>query len=73
MTYEEIYNNTKLSEHEAILEIKDRLEIFEPKSKDDLESDFYGNWSIDHILEELNDFNVLIGELHVILNSIKKE
>lgn len=66
-------SNTKLSEHEAILEIKDRLEIFEPKSKDDLESDFYGNWSIDHILEELNDFNVLIGELHVILNSIKEQ
>lgn len=64
-------SNTKLSEHEAILEIKDRLEIFKPKSKDDLETDFYGNWSIDYILGELNDFNVLIGELHVILNSIK--
>ena len=64
-------SNIKLSEHEAILEIKDRLEIFKPKSKDDLETDFYGNWTIDHILGELEDFNVLIEELHVILNSIK--
>lgn len=63
-------SNTKLSEHDAILEIKDCLEIFKPKSKDELESDFYDNWSIDQIFEELNDFNTLIGELHVILNSI---
>ncbi len=64
-------SNTKLSEHEAILEIKDRLEIFQPKSKDELDEYFWGNWSIDQIHEELIDFNGLIGELHQILNSIK--
>lgn len=61
------------TEHQAILEIKDIMQVFEPADNEDVETQFYGNMTIDEILETLKEFNVLVGEIKQILREVKDE
>lgn len=60
-----------MTEHEAIIEIKDRMQIFEPVDNEELESQIYGNMTIDEIVDALKDFNGLVGEIKQILRGIR--
>lgn len=60
-----------MTEHEAIIEIKDRMQIFEPVDNEELESQIYGNMTIDEIVEALKDFNCLVGEIKQILRKTR--
>ena len=61
----------KMTEHEAIEEIKDRLGIFEPEDNEELEQKFYNSLTLDEILDELRDYNCLIGEIKQIFREIE--
>jgi len=60
-----------MTEHEAISEIKDILQIYEAADNDDLEQMFYNQLTIDDILDNLKLYNSLIGELKQILRRIE--
>lgn len=60
-----------MTEHEAIIEIKDIMQIYEPVDNEELESQIYSNMTIDEIVETLKDCNDLVGEIKQILRKVE--
>lgn len=68
-----IYRGENMTEHEAILAIKDLLQIYEVADNDDLENMFYNQLTLEDILDNLKEYNSLIGELKQILRRLKDD
>lgn len=62
-----------MTEHEAILEIKDILQVYKPADNDEIENMFYGYLTVNDILDNLKEYNGLIGELKQIMRRIESD
>lgn len=62
-----------MTEHEAILQLKDVTQIFQAEDRGDVDQWFYNQWTLDEIREKLQDFNCLIGEIKQILREVENE
>ena len=62
-----------MTEHEAILEIKDVTQIFQAEDRGDVDQWFYNQCTLDEIRENLQDFNCLIGEIKQILREVEDD
>ena len=62
-----------MTEHKAILAIKDLLQIYEAADNDDLENMFYNQLTLEDILDNLKLYNSLIGELKQILRKVQDD
>lgn len=60
-----------MTEHEAISEIKDILQVYKPADNDELENMFYSYLTVNDILDNLKEYNGLIGELKQILRRVE--
>lgn len=61
-----------MTEHEAIQKIKDITQIFQAEDREDVDTMFYGQMTLDEIREALQDFNSLIGEIKQILREVEQ-
>lgn len=61
----------KITEHEAILQLKDIMQVFEPVDREDLDQQFYNQFTLDEILDNLQEINGLIGEIKQILRKVE--
>lgn len=57
----------RISEHEAILKLKDLTQLFHAMDREELEQKFYNQCTLDEILEDIQEFNCVIGEIKQIL------
>lgn len=60
-----------MTEHKAILEIKDRLQMWEAEDRDEVDQMFYNQLTLEDIRDNLQGFNSLIGELKQILREVE--
>lgn len=60
-----------MTEHEAILEIKDRLQMWEAEDRDEVDQVFYNQLTLEDIRDNIQGFNSLIGELKQILREVE--
>lgn len=59
-----------ITEHEAILKLKDMTQVYQAEDREEVENMFYNNMTLDEILENLQDFNCVIGEIKQILREV---
>ena len=59
-----------ITEHEAILKLKDITQIYQAESREDLENKFYNQLTLDEIFDNIQEFNVLLGEIKQILREV---
>lgn len=52
-----------ITEHEAILQLKDITQVFKPENREDLQQKFYNECTLDEIHEAVQEFNCVIGEI----------
>ena len=62
-----------MTEHEAILKLKDIMQEFQSEDRKDVDAMFYSQMTLDEIHEALQDFNRLIGEIKQILREVEIE
>lgn len=60
-----------MTEHEAILQLKDITQVFHAEDREEIEQMFYNQLTLDDILENLQDFNCVIGEIKQILREVE--
>ena len=60
-----------MTEHEAILQLKDITQLFQAEDREELDQIFYNQWTLDEIRETLQEFNCLIGEIKQILREVE--
>lgn len=60
-----------MTEHEAILQLKDITQVFQAEDREELEQKIYNQLTIDDICETLKEFNCLIGEIKQILREVE--
>ena len=60
-----------MTEHEAILQLKDITQLFQAEDREELEQKFYNYATLDNIFETIKEFNCLIGEIKQILREVE--
>lgn len=60
-----------MTEHEAILNLKDITQVFQPEDREEIDQMFYNELTLDEIRENLQDFNCVIGEIKQILREVE--
>lgn len=60
-----------MTEHEAILALKDLTQVFKAEDREEVDEKFYNYLTIDQILDNIQDFNCVIGEIKQILRSVE--
>lgn len=59
-----------MTEHEAILKLKDIMQVFQPEDREEVDQMFYNQLTLDEIRDNLQEFNSLIGEIKQILREV---
>ena len=59
-----------LTEHEAILQLKDITQVFQAEDREVVDQMFYNQLTLDEIRDNLQEFNCLIGEIKQILREV---
>ena len=62
----------RITEHEAILKLKDITQMFQAEDREEVDQMFYGQLTLDEIRENLQDYNCVIGEIKQILREVEK-
>lgn len=62
-----------MTEHEAILQLKDITQLYQAEDREDIDQWFYNQWTLDAIRENLQNFNCLIGEIKQILREVEND
>lgn len=62
-----------ISEHEAILKLKDITQVFQAEDREEIEQIFYNQLTLDEIYDCIQEFNCLIGEIKQILREVEGE
>lgn len=60
-----------ITEHEAILQLKDITQVFQPEDREEVDQAFYNRLTLDEIRDNLQEFNCLIGEIKQILREVE--
>ena len=60
-----------MTEHEAILQLKDIMQVFQPEDREEVDQMFYNHLTLDEIRDNLQEFNCLIGEIKQILREVE--
>ena len=60
-----------LTEHEAILQLKDITQVFKAEDREEVDQMFYNQLTLDEIRDNLQEFNCLIGEIKQILREVE--
>lgn len=60
-----------MTEHEAILNLKDITQVFQAEDREEVDNMFYNQLTLDDIRENLQDFNCVIGEIKQILREVE--
>ena len=63
----------KITEHEAILKLKDITQVFQAEDRDEVDNLFYNQLTLDEIRDNLQEFNCVIGEIKQILREVEDE
>jgi hypothetical protein len=61
----------RITEHEAILQLKDITQVFQAEDREEVDQKFYNHLTLDEIRENLQEFNCLIGEIKQILREVE--
>ena len=56
-----------MTEHEAILQLKDITQVFQAEDREEVDQMFYNQLTLEDIRENLQEFNCVIGEIKQIL------
>lgn len=59
-----------LTEHEAILQLKDLTQVFQAEDREEVDQMFYNQLTLDEIRDNLQEFNCVIGEIKQILREV---
>ena len=59
-----------ITEHEAILQLKDITQVFQAEDREEVDQMFYNHLTLDEIRDNLQEFNCLIGEIKQILREV---
>ena len=59
-----------MTEHEAILKLKDIMQVYQAADREEVEQMFYNQLTLDEILDNLQDYNCVIGEIKQILREV---
>lgn len=62
-----------MTEHEAILNLKDITQVFQAEDREEVDNMFYNQLTLDEIRENLQDFNCVIGEIKQILREVDND
>ena len=60
-----------ITEHEAILKLKDITQVFQAEDREEVDQMFYNQLTLDEIRDNLQEFNCLIGEIKQILREVE--
>ena len=60
-----------ITEHEAILKLKDITLAFEAEDREEVDQKFYNQLTLDDIRKSLQEFNCVIGEIKQILREVE--
>lgn len=60
-----------ITEHEAILKLKDITQVFQPEDREDVDQKFYNQLTLDEIRDSIQELNCLIGEIKQILREVE--
>lgn len=60
-----------MTEHEAILNLKDIMQVFQAEDREEIDEMFYNQLTLDDIRENLQEFNCVIGEIKQILREVE--
>lgn len=60
-----------MTEHEAILQLKDITQVFQAEDREEVDQMFYNQLTLDEIRDNLQEFNCLIGEIKQILREVE--
>lgn len=60
-----------ITEHEAILKLKDITQVFQAEDREEVDDMFYNNLTLEEIRENLQEFNCVIGEIKQILREVE--
>lgn len=61
-----------MTEHEAILKLKDITQEFQAEDKEEIDQIFYNQLTLEDIRDNLQDFNRIIGEIKQILREVEE-
>ena len=59
-----------ITEHEAILQLKDITQVFQAEDREEVDQMFYNHLTLDEIRDNLQEFNCLIGEIKQISREV---
>lgn len=62
-----------MTEHEAILLLKDITQVFQAVDREEVDQKFYNDFTLDDIRENLQEFNCVIGEIKQILRKVDEK
>lgn len=62
-----------MTEHEAILKLKDIAKKFSPASDEELEQMFYDEVTLNEMFESVRLFNQTMGKINQILSEVESE
>lgn len=60
-----------MTEHEAILALKDITQVYVAEDREKVDQMFYNYLTLDEIRDNIQDYNCLIGEIKQILRSVE--
>ena len=60
-----------MTEHEAILQLKDITQVFQAVDREEVDQMFYNQLTLDEIRDNIQEFNCLIGEIKQILREVE--
>ena len=61
-----------ITEHEAIVELKDITQVFQAEDREEVDQMFYNELTLDEIRDNLQEFNCVIGEIKQILREVEE-
>ena len=61
-----------MTEHEAILKLKDITQVFQAEDREEVDQMFYNQLTLDEIRDNLQEYNCLIGEIKQILREVEE-
>ena len=62
-----------MTEHEAIIQLKDIMQVYQAADREEVDQMFYNQLTLDEILDNLQDYNCVIGEIKQILREVEEE
>lgn len=60
-----------ITEHEAILQLKDITQVFQAEDREEVDQMFYNHLTLDEIHDNIQEFNCVIGEIKQILREVE--